>query len=163
VDPRRALEGLWRVSLGVAKKLCLADTLAATLVDRVFAAPAHFSSAENLLAVYGYALQIYLDFSAYSDIAVGAAAMLGFELPENFRNPYAATSVTEFWKRWHMSFSGWLREYIYFPLGGSRDGRIGQYQNLIITMLVCGLWHGAGWTFVAWGVAHGLGLCVQLY
>lgn len=160
VDPRRALEGLWRVSLGVAKKLCLADTLAVTLVDRVFAAPSHFSSAENLLAVYGYALQIYLDFSAYSDIAVGAAAMLGFELPENFRAPYLAGDLSDFWRRWHISLSTWLRDYLYVPLGGNREGAARTYRNLLLTMLLGGLWHGAAWTFIAWGALHGAGLAV---
>ena len=160
VDPRRALEGLWRVSLGVAKKLCLADTLAATLVDRVFAAPSHFSSAENLLAVYGYALQIYLDFSAYSDIAVGAAAMLGFELPENFRAPYLAGDLADFWRRWHISLSTWLRDYLYVPLGGNREGAARTSRTLLLTMLLGGLWHGAAWTFLAWGALHGVGLAV---
>jgi alginate O-acetyltransferase complex protein AlgI len=160
VDPRHALEGLWRVSLGVAKKLCLADTLAVTLVDRVFAAPSHFSSAENLLAVYGYALQIYLDFSAYSDIAVGAAAMLGFELPENFRAPYLAGDLADFWRRWHISLSTWLRDYLYVPLGGNREGPARTYRNLLVTMLLGGLWHGAAWTFLAWGALHGVGLAV---
>lgn len=160
VDPRRALEGLWRVALGVAKKLCLADTLAVTLVDRVFAAPTHFSSAENLLAVYGYALQIYLDFSAYSDIAVGAAAMLGFELPENFRAPYLAADLSDFWRRWHISLSTWLRDYLYVPLGGNREGAARTYRNLLLTMLLGGLWHGAAWTFIAWGALHGAGLAV---
>ncbi|MFO0625365.1 MAG: MBOAT family protein [Polyangiales bacterium] len=160
VDPRRALEGLWRVALGVAKKLCLADTLAVTLVDRVFAAPTHFSSAENLLAIYGYALQIYLDFSAYSDIAVGAAAMLGFELPENFRAPYLAADLADFWRRWHISLSTWLRDYLYVPLGGNREGAARTYRNLLLTMLLGGLWHGAAWTFLAWGALHGVGLAV---
>ncbi len=158
VDERRSLEGLWRVALGLVKKLWLADTLAVTLVDRVFAHPDQFSGFENLLGAYGYAFQIYLDFSAYSDIAVGSAALLGFTLPENFRAPYRSGDLAEFWRRWHMSLSTWLRDYLYIPLGGSRDGAARTYRNLALTMLLGGLWHGAAWTFLAWGLLHGGGL-----
>jgi D-alanyl-lipoteichoic acid acyltransferase DltB (MBOAT superfamily) len=160
VDEARALAGLWRIALGLAKKLWLADTLALTLTDRVFAHPEQFSALENLLGVYGYAFQIYLDFSAYSDIAVGAAALLGFTLPENFRAPYRSGDLAAFWRRWHISLSSWLRDYLYIPLGGSRDGEARTYRNLALTMLLGGLWHGAAWTFVVWGLLHGGGLAV---
>ena len=160
VDEARALEGLWRIALGLAKKLWLADTLALTLTDRVFAHPEQFSALENLLGVYGYAFQIYLDFSAYSDIAVGAAALLGFTLPENFRAPYRSGDLAAFWHRWHISLSSWLRDYLYIPLGGNRDGETRTYRNLALTMLLGGLWHGAAWTFVVWGLLHGVGLAV---
>jgi alginate O-acetyltransferase complex protein AlgI len=160
VDEARALAGLWRIALGLAKKLWLADTLALTLTDRVFAHPEQFSALENLLGVYGYAFQIYLDFSAYSDIAVGAAALLGFALPENFRAPYQSGDLAAFWRRWHISLSSWLRDYLYIPLGGSRDGEARTYRNLALTMLLGGLWHGAAWTFVVWGLLHGGGLAV---
>jgi alginate O-acetyltransferase complex protein AlgI len=160
VDEARALAGLWRIALGLAKKLWLADTLALTLTDRVFAHPEQFSALENLLGVYGYAFQIYLDFSAYSDIAVGAAALLGFALPENFRAPYRSGDLAAFWRRWHISLSSWLRDYLYIPLGGSRDGEARTYRNLALTMLLGGLWHGAAWTFVVWGLLHGGGLAV---
>ncbi|MBL8677936.1 MAG: MBOAT family protein [Myxococcales bacterium] len=155
-----ALEGLLRVARGLAKKLCLADPLAVFLVDRVFDRPNAYSSLENLLAVYGYAFQIYLDFSAYSDIAIGAAAMLGFTLPENFRTPYRAADLSAFWRRWHITLSSWLRDYLYIPLGGSRGSDWATYRNLSITMLLGGLWHGANWTFIAWGALHGGGLAI---
>lgn len=159
-DEARAVGGLLRIALGLTKKLWLADTLAVTLVDRVFAHPELFSSLEVLAAVWGYAFQIYLDFSAYSDIAVGAAAMLGFTLPENFSTPYLARDLSEFWRRWHISLSTWLRDYLYIPLGGSRGGDRATYRNLALTMLLGGLWHGASFTFVVWGLLHGGGLAV---
>jgi alginate O-acetyltransferase complex protein AlgI len=155
-----ALEGLARVARGLVKKLCLADPLAVLLVDRVFDRPNAYSSVENLLAVYGYAFQIYLDFSAYSDIAIGAAAMLGFTLPENFRTPYRSIDLSAFWRRWHITLSTWLRDYLYIPLGGSRGSDRATYRNLTITMLLGGLWHGANWTFIAWGALHGGGLAI---
>jgi len=153
-----AASGLLRIALGLAKKLCVADVLAVTLVDAVFAHPARYSGLECLAAVYGYALQIYFDFSAYSDIAIGSAALLGFELPENFLRPYSAASLQDFWRRWHVTLSTWLRDYVYIPLGGSRGGEFETWRNLLATMLLGGLWHGAAWTFIAWGALHGLGL-----
>jgi D-alanyl-lipoteichoic acid acyltransferase DltB (MBOAT superfamily) len=153
-----AAGGLLRVALGLAKKLCVADMLAVTLVDAVFAHPSRYSGLECLAAVYGYALQIYFDFSAYSDIAIGSAALLGFELPENFHRPYAAASLQDFWRRWHVTLSTWLRDYVYIPLGGSRGSELATWRNLLATMLLGGLWHGAAWTFIAWGALHGLGL-----
>ncbi len=158
---RVAARGLLRVALGLAKKLCVADVLAVTLVDAAFAHPTRHSGLECLAAVYGYALQIYFDFSAYSDIAIGAAALLGFELPENFLRPYAADGLQDFWRRWHVTLSTWLRDYVYIPLGGSRGGELGTWRNLLATMLLGGLWHGAAWTFIAWGALHGLGLVVE--
>jgi alginate O-acetyltransferase complex protein AlgI len=157
----RATQGLWRIVIGLFKKIALADTLAIAIVDRVFDAPAHFSSVEVLAGVYGYALQIYLDFSAYSDIAIGSAQLLGFTLPENFRTPYRSANLQEFWRRWHISLSTWLRDYLYISLGGSRGAPWRTYLNLWLTMLLGGLWHGASWTFVVWGGLHGVYLCVE--
>jgi D-alanyl-lipoteichoic acid acyltransferase DltB (MBOAT superfamily) len=152
----------WLLILGgLFKKAVLSDYLSLNFVDRVFDAPHLFTSLENLLAAYGYALQIYCDFSGYSDMAIGLALLLGFRLPENFRMPYASQSLTEFWRRWHISLSSWLRDYLYIPLGGSRKGRLRTYCNLMATMLLGGLWHGASWKFVAWGGVHGAGLAVE--
>jgi D-alanyl-lipoteichoic acid acyltransferase DltB (MBOAT superfamily) len=156
----REAEGFWRICIGLFKKLALADVLATALVDRVFERPELFSSVEVLFGVYGYALQIYLDFSAYSDIAIGAAMLLGFEFPENFRTPYRSADLQEFWRRWHITLSSWLRDYLYIALGGSRGGPSATYRNLALTMLLGGLWHGANWTFIVWGALHGGGLAV---
>ena len=112
-------------------------------------------------AIYGYAVQIFADFCGYTNIAIGIALLLGFEFPQNFDSPYAAVSLQDFWRRWHMTLSRWLRDYLYIPLGGSRKGRLATYRNLMITMLLGGLWHGAAWTFVIWGGIHGVGLCVE--
>lgn len=143
---------------GLLKKGVIADYLSINFVDRIFDNPALFSGVENLLGVYAYAMQIYCDFSGYSDIAIGIAALMGFSLPQNFLSPYRATSVTDFWRRWHISLSTWLRDYLYIPLGGNRLGKARQYINLMITMLLGGLWHGASWNFVFWGGMHGLAL-----
>jgi len=159
-DHVRAADGLYRIVVGLFKKIALADFLAIALVDRVFANPERYSALEVIVGVYAYALQIYLDFSAYSDIAIGSAQLLGFELPENFRTPYRSTNLQEFWRRWHISLSTWLRDYLYIPLGGSKRGGLFTYRNLIVTMLLGGLWHGARWTFIVWGALHGLGLAV---
>ena len=156
----RTYAGLQQVALGFSKKLLVADRLA-TFVTPVFAMPAIYSAATVRSAVIAYALQIYCDFSGYSDIAIGVSTIIGFDLPENFNMPYAATSISEFWRRWHMTLSQWLRDYLYIPLGGSRCGRVRTYLNLTITMLLGGLWHGASWTFVAWGGLHGLSLVVH--
>jgi len=156
----RDTAALLRIAVGMIKKVVLADQLAASLVDAVFAHPDRFSGLEVLLAVYGYAFQIYLDFSAYSDIAIGSAQLLGFTLPENFELPYQARSLQDFWRRWHISLSTWLRDYLYIPLGGSRGSEARTRFNLAATMLLGGLWHGANWTFIAWGALHGAGLGV---
>ena len=152
--------GLFWIGVGLFKKVVIADLLAVNLVDRVFEMPARYTSAELLCGVYGYALQIYCDFSAYSDIAIGSALLLGLTLPVNFNAPYRAPNLRDFWRRWHISLSTWLRDYLYISLGGSAGGAWKTYRNLIITMLLGGLWHGAGWTFVAWGALHGVGLAV---
>jgi alginate O-acetyltransferase complex protein AlgI len=156
----RAMVGSQVALLGVTKKLLIADRLA-LIVDPVFANPAYFSPFTVSSAVVAYSLQIYCDFSGYSDIAIGVSKIIGFDLPENFNMPYIATSLTDFWRRWHMTLSGWLRDYLYIPLGGNRYGRWKTYRNLMLTMLLGGLWHGASWNFVFWGFLHGTGLAVN--
>lgn len=152
--------GLAQILRGYVKKVLIADHLA-MMVDPVFDAPHVFSSVTVALAILAYAGQIYGDFAGYSDIAVGSARLLGFELPPNFAHPYLATSMSGFWRRWHMTLSTWLRDYVYIPLGGSRFGEASTYRNLLITMLLGGLWHGAAWTFVLWGVWHGVVLALE--
>lgn len=150
--------GLYLVVIGLLKKAVVADYLSVNFVDRVFDNPGLYTGAENLLATYAYAMQIFCDFSGYSDIAIGVALFLGFELCVNFDSPYKAHSLTDFWHRWHISLSTWLRDYLYIPLGGNRKGKARSYINQAITMLLGGLWHGADWKFVIWGALHGLGL-----
>jgi D-alanyl-lipoteichoic acid acyltransferase DltB (MBOAT superfamily) len=152
---------LYMISKGLIKKIVISNFIALNLVDRVFDAPALYSGFENLMAIYGYGLQIYCDFSGYTDIAIGVALILGFRLPVNFNSPYKATSITDFWKRWHISLSQWLRDYLYISLGGNRKGKIRTYFNLMITMLLGGLWHGASLRFIIWGGLHGIGLVVD--
>ncbi len=150
-----------RIFRGLFKKIVLADTLA-LIVDAAYADPSDVSASMALIALYAFTLQIYFDFSGYTDIAIGCARLMGFQLPENFRNPYASTSITDFWRRWHLSLSTWLRDYLYFPLGGSRmKTRLGVCRNLIITMTLAGLWHGAAWHFVFWGVLNGMLLAFE--
>ena len=149
---------LQRLGFGLFKKVVLAQLLASALVDPVFEAPGEHSSLEVLLGVYGYAAQIFCDFSGYTDMAIGSAALLGYAMPENFDAPYAATSPQDFWRRWHISLSSWLRDYLFIPLGGSRGGPARTAAALGLTMVLGGLWHGAAWTFVAWGAFHGVGL-----
>ncbi|MBS1121232.1 MAG: algI [Deltaproteobacteria bacterium] len=163
LELHKATVGLFRIVVGLFKKIALADTLALSIVDRVFEAPERYSSIEVLCGVCGYALQIYLDFSAYSDIAIGSAQVLGFSLPENFRSPYRSANLQEFWRRWHISLSTWLRDYLYITLGGSKGAPWRTYVNLIATMLIGGLWHGASWAFIAWGALHGFGLAVTRF
>lgn len=146
--------GLLRLLWGVCKKLVLADTLAIA-VNAAYADPAGYTGGVWLCAAAAYSLYIYLDFSSYSDMAVGVGTMLGFTLPENFRAPYLARTVQDFWKRWHMSLTGWFREYLFFPLGGSRRGRVRTFCNILIVFAVSGLWHGAAATFVVWGLLNG--------
>jgi alginate O-acetyltransferase complex protein AlgI len=149
---------------GMLKKTVVAHYLAADLVDPVFAAPAQASSVDLIAAHYGYAVQVYCDFSAYSDIAIGAAALLGFRFRKNFDRPLAATSLTQLWQRWHISLSTWLRDYLYRALrGDKRDAGWRMYRNIFLTMLLGGLWHGANWTFVIWGAIHGLGLGLERF
>ena len=152
-------QALFLISIGLIKKIAVADYLSANLVDRVFDFPERFSSLEVLAAVYGYAFQIYADFSGYSDIAIGSALLLGFKLPANFDAPYRSRSLPEFWRRWHISLSTWLRDYLFFTVAGKRvRNSTVLYCGLVITMLVGGLWHGPTWTFVLWGALHGIGL-----
>lgn len=143
---------------GLIKKIIISDLISVNFVDRVFATPEMYSGLENLLAVYGYGLQIYCDFSGYTDIAIGVALLLGFRLPVNFNSPYKALNITDFWRRWHISLSRWLKDYLYISLGGNRKGKLRTNVNLLITMLLGGLWHGASWSFVFWGALHGFGL-----
>jgi alginate O-acetyltransferase complex protein AlgI len=156
-DPRKVLAGpgLFLIAGGLIKKTVVADELARRIVDPVFGDPGAHSGAEVLLAIYAFAAQIYCDFSGYTDMAIGLALLLGFKLPQNFDRPYLATSLRVFWHRWHMTLSRWLRDYLYIPLGGNRRGERQAYRNLMITMLLGGLWHGAAWTFLIWGGIHG--------
>ncbi len=153
-------EGLFMILKGLVKKAIIADYVA-QYVDIIFLNPSGYSGFENLMAMYAYTLQIYCDFSGYSDMAIGLALLLGFRLPDNFRSPYQAMDLTDFWRRWHITLSTWLRDYIYIPLGGNRRGEERQFLYLMITMLVGGFWHGADWKFVFWGGMHGLGLIVH--
>jgi D-alanyl-lipoteichoic acid acyltransferase DltB (MBOAT superfamily) len=150
----------WLILGGLFKKVVIANYLAGAIVDPVFGDPARHSSPEAIVAIVAYAVQIYCDFSGYTDIAIGIAKLLGFRFPQNFDRPYSARSVQEFWRRWHMTLSRWLRDYLYIPLGGSRKGTTRTYVNLMITMLLGGLWHGAAWHFVVWGGLHGVYLAV---
>lgn len=154
-------DGLCRFFLGLAKKILIANVLGET-ADKVFAIPAaSVPGAFAWLGILAYAFQIYFDFSGYSDMAIGLAAMIGIRFPENFRDPYAARSITEFWRRWHISLSTFMRDYVYIPLGGGRAGPIRTYVNLWIVFLLSGLWHGASWNFVLWGAYHGLFLVCE--
>jgi alginate O-acetyltransferase complex protein AlgI len=153
----RFLHGLDLIAIGLFKKVVIADQLA-PFVDKVFTAPDGLGSGTLLLGIYAYTAQIYCDFSGYTDIGRGCAYCLGFELPRNFRAPYLSVNLTDFWRRWHITLSHWLRDYLYIPLGGNRKGPISTYWNLLVTMGLGGLWHGASWTFVIWGLLHGFGL-----
>lgn len=150
--------GLFLICTGLFKKAVISDFIANGFVDAIFEEPALYTGFENLMAVYGYALQIYCDFSGYSDIAIGIGLLLGFRLPTNFRAPYQSASIKEFWRRWHISLSSWLRDYLYISLGGNRKGQFRTYFNLLLTMVLGGLWHGASWRFIMWGVLHGAAL-----
>lgn len=161
LDRGMAAMGLALIVWGLFKKAVIASELAVVFVDPVFDAPQAHGSIDLILAAYGYAVQIYCDFSAYSDMAIGIAALLGYHFPRNFDQPYRAASLQEFWRRWHISLSSWLRDYLYIGLGGSRGGAWRTYRNLMLTMLLGGLWHGANWTFVIWGALHGGGLVVE--
>lgn len=161
LSKREGSHALFLILGGLFKKVVLSDYIAINFVDRVFDNPVACSGVENLFAVYGYAMQIYCDFSGYTDIAIGVALLLGFRLTINFNFPYRAHSLTDFWRRWHISLSTWLRDYLYIPLGGSRHGVGVMFFALFATMLLGGLWHGAAWTFVIWGGAHGLGLVIS--
>lgn len=156
-DPRKveATRAFFLISGGLIKKVVIADLLATRLVDPVFNTPGQHSALETLVAIYGYSIQIYCDFSAYTEMAIGLALLLGFRFPDNFNRPYTALSLQDFWRRWHMTLSRWLRDYLYISLGGNRKGVRKTYRNLALTMLLGGLWHGAAWTFVIWGASTG--------
>ncbi|MFC2410978.1 MAG: MBOAT family O-acyltransferase [Bacteroides sp.] len=158
VSQRELGHALFLILGGLFKKIVLSDYIGLNLVDRVFNSPTAYTGLENLIASYGYTLQIYCDFSGYTDIAIGVALLLGFRLSINFNFPYRAASLTDFWRRWHISLSTWLRDHLYIPLGGNRHGAAVMYLALMTTMLLGGLWHGASWNFVIWGGAHGVGL-----
>jgi D-alanyl-lipoteichoic acid acyltransferase DltB (MBOAT superfamily) len=163
IDPRRVDIGkaFWLITMGLFKKVVVASYLAQHAADPLFRLPQRHGGIEAIFGVYAYAIQIYADFSGYTDIAIGLALLLGINFPRNFNSPYAAASLQEFWRRWHMTLSGWLRDYVYIPLGGNQRGRRRTYVNLLITMLLGGLWHGAAWTFVAWGALLGTGLAIE--
>ena len=152
--------GLWLIILGLVKKAVVADYIA-QYNDLIFASPTGYSGLESLMGVVGYVVQIYCDFSGYSDMAIGISAIMGFRLTRNFDFPYKSRNLTDFWRRWHISLSTWLRDYVYIPLGGNRRGTLRTYVNNFLTMLVGGLWHGAAWKFVIWGGMHGVGLIVH--
>ncbi len=162
-DPRRVdvSRAFFLIVSGLFLKVVIANHLATHIVDEVFAAPNRHSSLEVLVGVYGYAVQIFADFCGYTNIAIGVALLLGFQFPQNFNSPYAAVSLQDFWRRWHMTLSRWLRDYLYIPLGGNRKGTLITYRNLMLTMVLGGLWHGAAWTFVIWGTIHGIGLAAR--
>jgi D-alanyl-lipoteichoic acid acyltransferase DltB (MBOAT superfamily) len=164
-EPRMTRERLQRIlfllTSGLIKKFLVADFIAVRFTDMVFQVPLMYSSAEMLLAILGYSLQLYADFAGYTDLALGLGLAFGLELPENFNFPYKSINLREFWQRWHISFSSWLRDYLYVSVGGSRVDRPWKiYRNLMITMTLGGWWHGASWNFVLWGALHGAGLCV---
>jgi len=160
ITNEKVSRGVYLIVWGLFKKVVVADSLA-TLIDPVFSAPGPYSGIVVLMAVYAFAWQIYADFSGYSDMARGLAYLLGFRLMVNFRIPYAAANPREFWQRWHISLSTWLRDYLYIPLGGNRRGKVRTLINLMVTMLLGGLWHGAAWTFVIWGAYHGVWLVLH--
>ncbi|MDE5837746.1 MAG: MBOAT family protein, partial [Paramuribaculum sp.] len=152
--------GLWLIITGVVKKAVIADYIA-QYNDLIFNSPGAYSGFESLMGVIGYTMQIYCDFSGYSDMAIGLALIMGFQLSINFNFPYKSKSLTEFWRRWHISLSTWLRDYVYIPIGGNRKGTFRTYLNNFLTMLIGGLWHGAAWKFIFWGGMHGIGLIVN--
>lgn len=162
-DPRKVNSALaFRLIMaGLFKKVVISTFLASAIVDDVFAVPEAYRSLEILVAIYAYAIQIYADFSGYTDIAIGCALLLGLRLPQNFDAPYAALSMQAFWRKWHMTLSFWLRDYLYIPLGGNQGTEARRDVNLLLTMLIGGLWHGAAWTFVVWGSLHGVALVVE--
>ena len=154
-------QGMCLILIGLIKKAIISDYISLNFVDRIFDAPTLYTGFEYLMAIYGYALQIYCDFSGYSDMAIGIALLLGFHFPKNFDAPYKSATITEFWRRWHISLSSWLRDYLYISLGGNRKGKVRTYINLLLTMVLGGLWHGAAIRFVLWGALHGMALAVH--
>jgi alginate O-acetyltransferase complex protein AlgI len=159
ITRQKIADGLSLFLVGFFKKVALADYLA-KYVDPVYGAPEHYQASALVVATIAFGWQIYFDFSGYTDMARGIAELMGFRMMLNFNNPYAATGLGDFWNRWHISLSTWFKDYLYFPLGGSRGGELRTYRNMFITMVVSGIWHGAGWAFVIWGGLHALGRCV---
>jgi alginate O-acetyltransferase complex protein AlgI len=153
-------EGLGRIVVGLAKKIIIADTIARAIAP-IWAHPDKVGPGMLWLGIYGYAFQIYCDFAGYSDIAIGSARLLGYHVPENFNAPYLKRDIAAFWRNWHMSLTSWITDYVYIPLGGNREGRLRAHANRLVSMALCGLWHGAAWHFVLWGVYHGIGLSVH--
>jgi D-alanyl-lipoteichoic acid acyltransferase DltB (MBOAT superfamily) len=164
-DPRLTAqtggEGLFLIAGGLFKKVVIGDYIAVNFVDRVFAEPTSYSSIEAMAAMYGYVVQVYCDFAGYSDIAIGSALLLGYRFKINFDAPFKSTNIVEFWRRWHISLSTWLRDYVYIPLGGGRKGKLRKYFNIFMTMLICGVWHGAAWTYFVFGCVQGVALSVS--
>src|SRR4051812_27680049 len=158
-DPNRVAvgSGLALIGLGLVKKVVIADYLARTIIDPVFAVPESYGAPDVWMAAYAYTAQIYCDFSGYTDIAIGLALLMGYVFPQNFMSPYRSLGFRDFWRRWHMTLSRFLRDFLYIPLGGNRNGKYKTYRNLFLTMLLGGLWHGAAFTFVLWGAFHGAG------
>ncbi len=154
-------KGFYLIITGLFKKLIISDYISANFVNYVFDEPSRYTGLECLFATYGFAVVIYCDFSGYTNIAIGIAKWLGFSIPDNFNLPYKSKDITEFWKRWHISLSSWLKDYIYIPLGGNRKGELRKYLNLIITMFIGGLWHGANFTYIVWGLMHGAALAIH--
>lgn len=163
VDTKRVGDGLFLIVTGLFKKIVFADYVSVNLVDRVFDNPDAFTGLEVVVGLYAFTLQIYADFSGYTDIARGSAKLFGIELPENFDRPYQSKSPAEFWRRWHMTLSTWLRDYLYFPLGGSRHGELRTYFNLWLTIFLIGLWHGASWTFVIYGALQATAVALHRF
>jgi alginate O-acetyltransferase complex protein AlgI len=162
-DPKKVAvgAGVALILIGLVKKVAIADYLAREIVDPVFGVPQAYSAPDAILATYAYAVQIFCDFSGYTDIAIGLALLMGYVFPQNFDRPYRAASFGEFWRRWHMTLSRFLRDFLYIPLGGNRKGKLKTIRNLMITMLLGGLWHGAAWGFVLWGAIHGIALVIE--
>jgi D-alanyl-lipoteichoic acid acyltransferase DltB (MBOAT superfamily) len=162
-DPKDIPAGaaMWLIAIGLIKKVAIADYLAREIVDPVFAVPEAYAAPDVAFATYAYAAQIYCDFSGYTDMAIGLALLMGFVFPNNFDRPYRAASFREFWRRWHITLSRFLRDFLYIPFGGSRHGKVKTVRNLMATMLLGGLWHGAAWTFVIWGGIHGAAQAIE--
>ena len=163
VSAEMVASGWFLIIAGLIKKVLISDYIGTNIVDLVFDDPLKYSGAMNLWAVYAYGLQIFCDFSGYSDIAIGLAALMGYKFPPNFDSPYQAISLQTFWRRWHISLSSWLRDYLYISLGGNKKGRSRTYINIMLTMFLGGLWHGAAWRFALWGVLHGAFLCIERF
>ena len=155
--------GLWFIMIGLFKKAIISDYIGVNFVNRIFDDPSLYTGLENLLGIYGYALKLYCDFSGYSDMAIGLGKIFGFHFPENFSYPYASRSITEFWRRWHISLSTWFRDYVYIPLGGNRKGVLKQLRNMAVVWFLTGLWHGAAWNFVLWGIYYGILLAFEKF